>query len=47
MGSLRGTTFPGLEKVKTIGWIGGMSRESTQTYYRLVNQHVRTVLESR
>lgn len=28
--------------MKTIGLIGGMSWESTQTYYRLVNQHVRT-----
>ena len=30
--------------MKTIGLIGGMSWESTQTYYRLVNQHVRTAL---
>ena len=30
--------------MKTIGLIGGISWESTQTYYRLVNQHVRTAL---
>ena len=30
--------------MKTIGLIGGMSWESTQTYYRLINQHVRTAL---
>ena len=30
--------------MKRIGLIGGMSWESTQTYYRLVNQHVRTAL---
>jgi aspartate racemase len=27
--------------MKTIGLIGGMSWESTQTYYRLINQKVR------
>jgi len=27
--------------MKTIGLIGGMSWESTQTYYRLINQQVR------
>jgi len=30
--------------VKTIGLIGGMSWESTQTYYRLINQRVREEL---
>jgi aspartate racemase len=30
--------------VKTIGLIGGMSWESTQTYYRLINQKVREQL---
>ena len=30
--------------MKTIGLIGGMSWESTQTYYRLINQHVRDAL---
>ncbi len=30
--------------MKTIGLIGGMGWESTQTYYRLINQHVRTAL---
>ena len=30
--------------MKTIGLIGGMSWESTQMYYRLINQHVRTAL---
>lgn len=30
--------------MKTIGMIGGMSWESTQTYYRLINQHVKQAL---
>lgn len=30
--------------MKTIGLIGGMSWESTQTYYRLINQKVREQL---
>ncbi len=30
--------------MKTIGLIGGMSWESTQTYYRLINQKVRDEL---
>jgi aspartate racemase len=30
--------------MKTIGLIGGMSWESTQTYYRLINQNVREQL---
>ncbi|TCK08690.1 aspartate/glutamate racemase family protein [Marinobacterium mangrovicola] len=30
--------------MKTIGLIGGMSWESTQTYYRLINEHVREQL---
>lgn len=30
--------------MKTIGLIGGMSWESTQTYYRLINQRVREML---
>lgn len=30
--------------MRTIGLIGGMSWESTQTYYRLINQHVRDAL---
>lgn len=30
--------------MKTIGLIGGMSWESTQTYYRLINQRVREEL---
>ncbi|UIE45073.1 L-aspartate/glutamate-specific racemase [Xanthomonas citri pv. punicae] len=30
-----------LKPIKTLGLIGGMSRESTQTYYRLINQAVR------
>lgn len=30
--------------MKTIGLIGGMSWESTQTYYRLINQHVKEQL---
>ncbi|MCC4588850.1 amino acid racemase [Xanthomonas sp. NCPPB 1067] len=30
-----------LKPVKTLGLIGGMSWESTQTYYRLINQAVR------
>lgn len=30
--------------MKTVGLIGGMSWESTQTYYRLINQKVREEL---
>ena len=30
--------------MKTIGVIGGMSWESTQTYYRLINQKIREQL---
>jgi amino-acid racemase len=31
----------GLEKMKTIGMLGGMSWESTQVYYKLVNEEIR------
>lgn len=33
--------WKGLGKVKTIGMLGGMSWESTQVYYRLVNEEIR------
>src|SRR5690606_30478644 len=38
--------YPGVRggKMKTIGLIGGMSWESTQTYYRLINQGVKARL---
>ena len=32
--------------MKTIGLLGGMSWESTQTYYRIINQRVREKLGS-
>lgn len=39
-----GTTGPDAPAMRTLGLIGGMSWESTATYYRLINQHTRAAL---